>query len=103
MNGATSDSGMSADLDIYRTANLLIKEHGEDASTEAAAEADLEEYGHLPVEMHRTEKTLRATCHFHRIWRGGLQAGRFAQNERVGPVGAILWSHRGPLGSCEFQ
>ena len=31
LNGATSDSGMSADLDIYRTANLLIKEHGEDA------------------------------------------------------------------------
>jgi hypothetical protein len=29
---------MSADLDIYRTANLLFKEHGEDASTEAAAE-----------------------------------------------------------------
>ena len=31
---------MTSDLDIYRTANVLIREHGEDASLEAAQRAD---------------------------------------------------------------
>ncbi len=31
---------MIPDLDIYRTANLLIKEHGQDAQIEAAIRAD---------------------------------------------------------------
>ncbi len=32
---------MTTDLDIYRTANVLIREHGEDATLEAAQRADL--------------------------------------------------------------
>ena len=31
---------MTSDLDIYRTANVLIREHGEDATLEAAQRAD---------------------------------------------------------------
>ena len=31
---------MTSDLDIYRTANLFIKHHGEDASIHAAMRAD---------------------------------------------------------------
>ena len=31
---------MTSDLDIYRTANVLIREHGEDAALEAAQSAD---------------------------------------------------------------
>ncbi len=31
---------MISDLDIYRSANVLIREHGEDAALEAAQRAD---------------------------------------------------------------
>ena len=31
---------MTSDLDIYRSANLLVKHHGEDAPIEAAMRAD---------------------------------------------------------------
>ncbi len=31
---------MTSDLDIYRSANVLIREHGEDATLEAAKHAD---------------------------------------------------------------
>ncbi len=31
---------MTPDLDIYRTANLLVKQYGEDAPIEAAMRAD---------------------------------------------------------------
>ena len=31
---------MIPDLDIYRSANLLVKQHGEDAPIEAAMRAD---------------------------------------------------------------
>ncbi len=31
---------MLSDLDIYRSANVLIREHGEDAAIEAAMRAD---------------------------------------------------------------
>ena len=31
---------MTTELDIYRTANVLIREHGEDAALEAAQRAD---------------------------------------------------------------
>ncbi len=31
---------MTSDLDIYRSANVLIREHGEDAAVEAAMRAD---------------------------------------------------------------
>ena len=31
---------MTSDLDIYRTASVLIREHGEDAALEAAQHAD---------------------------------------------------------------
>ncbi len=32
---------MTSDLDIYRSANVLIREHGEDAAVEAAKHADM--------------------------------------------------------------
>ncbi len=32
---------MTSDLDIYRSANVLIREHGEDAAIEAAMRADV--------------------------------------------------------------
>jgi hypothetical protein len=31
---------MTSDLDLYRTANVLIREHGEDADLQAAMRAD---------------------------------------------------------------
>ncbi len=31
---------MTSDLDIYRSANVLVKQHGEDAPIEAAMRAD---------------------------------------------------------------
>ncbi len=31
---------MTTDLDIYRTANVLVKQHGKDAPIEAATRAD---------------------------------------------------------------
>jgi hypothetical protein len=31
---------MTSDLDVYRTASVLIREHGEDADLEAAQRAD---------------------------------------------------------------
>ncbi len=31
---------MTSDLDIYRSANLLVKQHGQDAPTQAAMRAD---------------------------------------------------------------
>lgn len=31
---------MISDIDIYRTANVLVKQHGEDAATHAAMSAD---------------------------------------------------------------
>ncbi len=34
------------DIDIYRTANLLVKQHGQDAPIEAAIRAD---FGATPV------------------------------------------------------
>ena len=39
---------MTSDLDIYRTAQVLIREHGEDAALEAAQRADaMLEKGHM--------------------------------------------------------
>ncbi len=38
--GACSDLTMTSDLDIFRTASVLIREHGEDAALEAAQCAD---------------------------------------------------------------
>ncbi len=32
---------MTSDLDIYRTANVLVKHYGEDAALEAAQRADI--------------------------------------------------------------
>jgi hypothetical protein len=32
---------MTSDLDIYRSANVLIREHGEDASPEAPSSANV--------------------------------------------------------------
>ncbi len=36
----TSLASMTSDLDIYRTASVLTREHGEDAALEAAQSAD---------------------------------------------------------------
>ena len=32
---------MTSDLDIYRSANVLIREHGDEAAIEAAKQADM--------------------------------------------------------------
>ncbi len=41
---------MTSDLDIYRSANVLIREHGEDTGIEAAMRADaMLEKGDLAV------------------------------------------------------
>ena len=38
--GMAAGEAMTADLDIYRTANELIKQHGDDAPIHAAMRAD---------------------------------------------------------------
>ena len=38
--GQLGAARMISDLDIYRSANLLVKQHGEDAPIEAAMRAD---------------------------------------------------------------
>ena len=38
--GLKGIEAVTADLDIYRTASVLIREHGEDAALEAAQRAD---------------------------------------------------------------
>ena len=38
--GSTETNKMIPDLDIYRSANLLVKQHGEDAPIHAAMRAD---------------------------------------------------------------
>ncbi len=40
MGGGDGAPLMTSDLDIYRTASVLIREHGEDAALEAAQRAD---------------------------------------------------------------
>ena len=59
---------MTSDLDIYRTANLLIDHHGEDAPIEAAMRADamleagdLEGYGMWRRIVRAVEELQRAT------------------------------------------
>ncbi len=45
---------MTSDLDIYRTAPVLIREHGEDAALEAAQRADaMLDKGSLDGQDHR--------------------------------------------------
>ncbi len=58
---------MIPDLDIYRSANLLVKRHGQDAPIEAAMRADaMLEAGDLAPIIHDG----------HRIWaRRGVLAG----------------------------
>ncbi len=47
---AQAPSVMTSDLDIYRTANMLVKHYGEDAVLEAAQRADaMLEKGSLDV------------------------------------------------------
>jgi hypothetical protein len=41
---------MTSDLDIYRTASVLTREHGEDAALEAAQRANAKsEKGNIPM------------------------------------------------------
>ncbi len=67
---------MTSDLDIYRTAQVLIREHGEDAALEAAQRADaMLETGDMEgaavwrrvlkavEEMQRTEQASDETTH----------------------------------------
>ena len=37
---AAATAAMAADIDIYRSANVLIRKHGEDAAIEAAMRTD---------------------------------------------------------------
>ncbi len=62
---------MIPDLDIYRSANLLVKQHGEDAPIHAAMRADamleagdLDGYGveHSPVRDNQGGRCTRSIC-----------------------------------------
>ena len=62
---------MTSDLDIYRTANVLIREHGEDAALEAAQRADaMLEKGAIDGQ---------------RVWKRVLKAINEIQREELGP------------------
>ncbi len=62
---------MNSDLDIYRTANVLIREHGEDAALEAAQRADaMLEKGAIDGQ---------------RVWKRVLKAIKEIQREELGP------------------
>ncbi len=51
---------MTPDLDIYRSANLLVKQHGEDAPIEAAMRADARLEGGDPDGCAVWKRILRA-------------------------------------------
>jgi hypothetical protein len=58
-------ASVATDLDIYRTANILIRKHGEDAALEAAMRADaMLEKGSVDVQ---------------RVWKRVLAAGKEIQ------------------------
>jgi len=62
---------MTSDLDIYRTANVLIREHDEDAALEAAQRADaMLEKGAIDGQ---------------RVWKRVLKAIKEIQREELGP------------------
>ncbi len=62
---------MTSDLDIYRTANVLIREHDEDAALEAAQRADaMLEKGAIDGQ---------------RVWKRVLKAMKEIQREELGP------------------
>ena len=59
---------MPDDLDIYRTASVLIREHGEDAALEVAQRAD----------KFLQDGNLAASA----VWRRGLRAVKEIQREK---------------------
>ena len=62
---------MTSGLDIYRTASVLIREHGEDAALEAAQRADaMLEKGAIDGQ---------------RVWKRVLKAIKEIQREELGP------------------
>ncbi len=55
-----SEPFMIRDLDIYRSANVIIREHGEDAALEAAMRADaMLEKGDIPMSAMGQKRTSR--------------------------------------------
>jgi hypothetical protein len=53
---------MTSDLDIYRTASVLTREHGEDAALEAAQRANAKsEKGNIPMSGLGQERTFGDT------------------------------------------
>ena len=57
---------MITDLDIYRSANILLKQHGEDAPLEAAQRAD----AMLVVKIRRKSPSQTAESEpVHAVWR----------------------------------
>ena len=42
---------MTTNIDIYRTANLLIQQHGEEATIHAAVSVTLDRYSHVIPNM----------------------------------------------------
>ncbi len=66
---------MTPDLDIYRSAHLLVKQHGEDAPIEAAMRADaMLEAGDLDG---------------YAVWRRILRAVEELQSAEPGPGGKV--------------
>ncbi len=64
---------MTSDLDIFRTANELIREHGEDAALEAAMRADaMREKGDLEGQV---------------VWKRIVRAVQDIQRAELGPGG----------------
>ena len=66
---------MTTDLDIYRTASVLIREHGEDATLEAAQRAD----------KFLEDGKLAASA----VWRRVLRAVKEIQREEPGEGEAV--------------
>ncbi len=76
---------MTSDLDIYRTANVLIRDHGEDADLEAAQRADaMLEKGSVDGQ---------------RVWKRVLKAIKEIQREERGSRELLQLSRR-PLPSA---
>ena len=80
---------MVSDVDVYRTANVLVKHYGEDAALEAALRADaMLEKGSLDGQ---------------RVWKLVLAAVQEIQREEPRPFGAFFIGPYDPSSSLRFS